>query len=124
MVGGVNISSSSNTKSSSKRKERDSSEVRARKKKMFGVGVRLLLRRDQLLESMSIRSDSTSLHMNRQGCSIPEVMAELHSIPKVSIDDDFHDFAIEYLSLRRKREMLSSMDGLEEKLKWFKRMYA
>jgi len=27
------------------------------------------------------------------------------SIPGVSIEDDFHDFATEYLSLRRKREM-------------------
>jgi hypothetical protein len=51
-------------------------------------------------------------------------MAELHSIPGVSIDDDFHDFATEYLSLRRKREIWSSMGGLEEKLKWLKRMYA
>jgi len=73
---------------------------------------------------MSTRSDSTSLHMDRQGYSIPEVMVELHSISRVSIDDDLHDFAIEYLSLRRKREMWSSMGGLEKKLKWLKRMYA
>jgi hypothetical protein len=39
MVGGVNISSSSNTKSSDKRKEKDPSEVRGRKKKMFGISV-------------------------------------------------------------------------------------
>jgi hypothetical protein len=32
-------------------------------------------------------------------------MIELHSIPGVLIDDDFHDFVTEYLSLRRKREM-------------------
>jgi hypothetical protein len=95
-------------------KERDSS----------GIGVQLLSMLDQLLESMSTRSDFTSLYMDRQGCSIPEVMAELHSIPGVSIDYDFHDFATEYLSLRRKREMWSSMGGLEEKLKWLKRMYA
>jgi hypothetical protein len=30
-------------------------------------------------------------------------MAELHSIPEVSIDDDFHNFAMEYLSLRRQK---------------------
>ncbi|KAL9353427.1 hypothetical protein Peur_056107 [Populus x canadensis] len=124
MVGGVNMSSSSNSKSNGKRKERDHSEVRGRKKKIFGIGVQLLSMLDQLLEIMSTRSDFTSLHMDRQGCSIPEVMAELHSIPGVSIDDDFYDFATEYLSLRRKREMWSSMGGLEEKLKWLKRMYA
>jgi hypothetical protein len=51
-------------------------------------------------------------------------MDELYSIPGVSIDDDFHDFASEYLSLRRKREMWSSMGDLEQKLKWLQRMYA
>ena len=67
---------------------------------------------------MSTKSDSTSLYMDRQGCNIPEVMVELHSILRLLIDNDFHNFAIEYLSLRRKREMWSSMGGLEEKLKW------
>uniref|UniRef100_A0A6N2N4J4 Uncharacterized protein n=1 Tax=Salix viminalis TaxID=40686 RepID=A0A6N2N4J4_SALVM len=43
------------------------------------------------------RSDSTSLHMVHQGCSIHEVMAKLHSIPGVLVDDDFHDFASEFL---------------------------
>jgi hypothetical protein len=38
-----------------------------------------------------------------------EVMAELHSIPGVSIEDEFHDFAMEYLSLRRKREIWANM---------------
>ena len=28
-------------------------------------------------------------------------MVELHSIPGVLIEDDFHDFATEYLSLQR-----------------------
>jgi hypothetical protein len=31
---------------------------------------------------------------------------------------------MEYLSFRRKREMWSSMGGLEKKLKWLKWMYA
>jgi hypothetical protein len=98
-------------------KKRDPSKVRGRKKKMFGIGVQLLSR---LLESKSIRSDSSSLNIDQKSCSILEVMAELHSIPEVSIDDDFHDFAMEYLNLRKKREMWSSMGGLEEKLKWLK----
>ncbi|KAL9382378.1 hypothetical protein Peur_025413 [Populus x canadensis] len=73
----------------------------------------LLLIWDQLLESMSTRSDSTSLNMDRQSCSIPKVMVELHSIPRVAIDDDFHDFVTKYLNLRMKKEMWSSMGGLE-----------
>ena len=120
MVGGVNMLSNNNIRSSDKRKEREPSKVRARKKKTSGIGVQLLSKWDELLESMSTRSDSTSLHMDQQGYSIPEVMVEFHSISRVSIDDDFHDFAMEYLSFRRKREMWSSMGGLEKKLKWLK----
>ena len=105
MVGGINMSSSSNTKSSGKRKERDPYEGRGRKKKTSGIGVQLLSMCNQLLESMSTKSDSTFVHMDHEGCSIREVMAELHSISGVSIEDEFHDFATEYLSLRRKREM-------------------
>ena len=69
-------------------------------------------------------SDSTSLNIDQKGYSILEVMAELHSIPEVSIDDDFHDFAMEYMSLRRKGEMWASMGDKQQKLKWLQRMYA
>jgi hypothetical protein len=124
MVGGINMSSSSNTKSSGKRKERDHYDVRGSKKKTTKIGVQLLSRCNHLLESMSTKSDSTSLNMDREGCSICEVMAELHSIPGVSIEDEFHDFATEYLSLRRKREMWVSMSDKQQKLRWLQRMYA
>jgi hypothetical protein len=40
-------------------------------------------------------------------------MVELHLIPGVSIGDDFHNFAIEYLSLKRKREIWYNMVGLK-----------
>ena len=73
---------------------------------------------------MSTKSDSTSLNMDREGCSIREVMDELHSIPGVSIEDEFHDFAMEYLSLRRKREMWVSMGDKQQKLRWLQRIYA
>jgi len=122
MVGGINMSSSSNTKSGDKRKERDHYDVRGRKKKASGI--QLLSRCNQLLESISTKSDSTSVNLDREGCSIREVMAELHSIPGVSIEDEFHDFATEYLSLRRKREMWASMGDKEQKLRWLQRMYA
>lgn len=55
MVGGVNISSSSNTRSSGKRKERDPSESRAKKKKTYEIGVQMLPKWDELLESMSTK---------------------------------------------------------------------
>jgi hypothetical protein len=124
MVGGINMSNSSNTTSGGKRKERDHYDVRGRKKKTTGIGVQLLSRCNHLLESMSTKSDSTSLNMDREGCSIREVMDELHSIPGVSIEDEFHDFATEYLSLRRKREMWASMGDKQQKLRWLQRMYA
>ncbi|KAL9371844.1 hypothetical protein Peur_036984 [Populus x canadensis] len=121
---GINMSNSSNTTSGGKRKERDHYDVRGRKKKTAEIGVQLLSRCNHLLESMSTKSDSTSLNMDREGCSIREVMDELHSIPGVSIEDEFHDFATEYLSLRRKREMWASMGDKQQKLRWLQRMYA
>ena len=83
-----------------------------------------MTRCNHLLESMSTKSDSTSINMDREGCSIPEVMAELHSIPGVSIEDDFHDFVTEFLISRRKREMQASMGDKQQKLRWLQRMYA
>ncbi|KAL9404686.1 hypothetical protein Peur_001658 [Populus x canadensis] len=80
-------------------------------------GIQLLSRCNQLLESKSTKSDSTSVNLDQEGCSIHEVMAELHSILGVSIEDEFHDFATKYLSLKRKREMWASMGDKEQKLR-------
>jgi hypothetical protein len=96
--------------------------MQGRKKKTFGI--QLLSRCNQLLESISTKSDSTSINLDREGCSIREVMAELYSIPRVSIEDEFHDFATKYLSLRRKREMWASMGDKKQKLRWLQRIYA
>ncbi|KAG5235384.1 L10-interacting MYB domain-containing protein [Salix suchowensis] len=70
--GGEHISSSSNTKSSGKRKEREQLEPRARKKKSSSIGAQLVSIQQQLLDSMSSRSDSTSANKDLPGCSIPE----------------------------------------------------
>ena len=98
--------------------------MRCRKKKTSGIGVQLMTRCNHLLESMSTKSDSTSINLDREGCSIPEVIAELHSIPGVSIEDDFLDFATEFLVSRRKREKWASMGDKQQKLRWLQRMYA
>ena len=116
------MSSNSNKKGDGKRKEGDRYDMRGRKKKTSEI--QLLSRCNQLLESISTKSDSTSVNLDREGCSIREVTAELHSISGVSIEDEFHDFATEYLSLRRKREMWTSMGDKEQKLRWLQRMYA
>jgi len=118
MVGGINMSSSGTTKNNGKRKERNLYKVRGRKKKMPGIGVQLLSRCNQLLESMPTKSDSMFVNMDCEGCCIREVMAELHAIPRVSIKDEFHNFATEYLSLRRKKEMWASIGDKQHKLRW------
>ena len=82
------------------------------------IGVQMLSMWDQLLESMSTKSDSTSLNMDQEGYSILVVMAELHSIPRVLVDDDFHDFAMDYLGLKRKQEMWYNRGTLKQKFKW------
>ena len=124
MVREVNMSNISNTRSSGKRKEREHSEVQdGKKKRSSGIGLQLLSRWDQMVDSMSNNSDSTSISRDRKGCSIPEVMTELYSIEGVRIGDDFHGFATEFLGLRRNREMWSTMGNLENKMKWLQRMY-
>jgi hypothetical protein len=45
-------------------------------------------------------------------------MTKLHFTEGVTIRNDFHSFATEYLSLRRKRKIWASMGDLEKKLKW------
>ncbi|KAG5252433.1 L10-interacting MYB domain-containing protein [Salix suchowensis] len=129
-VRGVNMSNSSNTQKSGKIKEKEANEGRAKKKKMTGIDVQLLSKWDQLLskwdqllDSMLMRSDSTSLRMDHKGCSICEVMIELHSIPGILVDNEFHDFASEFLLQQRRREMSATMRSLEEKLEWLKRMH-
>uniref|UniRef100_A0A6N2KS35 Reverse transcriptase Ty1/copia-type domain-containing protein n=1 Tax=Salix viminalis TaxID=40686 RepID=A0A6N2KS35_SALVM len=47
----------------------------------------------QLLNSMSSRSDSTSANKDLSGYSIPEVMAEFQSIPGSTDDDNFFNLA-------------------------------
>ncbi|KAG5233118.1 L10-interacting MYB domain-containing protein [Salix suchowensis] len=71
-IGGEHISSSSNTRSSGKRKQRDVPERRSRKKKSPGIGTQLVSIQQQLLDSISSRSDSTSANKDLPGCSIPQ----------------------------------------------------
>ena len=125
LVGGVNISSSSNTRSSGKRKEMEANEGRTKKKKKTAsIGVQLMSMWDQLVDSMSSKSDSTSFNMDKPGCSITEVMTEIHSIPGIRDDHDFHDYVVEIMLQRRRREMWAAMGTIEEKYDWLKRMYA
>ena len=112
------ISNSSNTKSIGKRKEREHPEPRARKKRSYGIGAQLVSIQQQLLDSMSSRSDSTSANKDLPGCSIPEVMAEFQSIPGSTDDDNVFYLATKFLQVRRNREMWASINGIEKKYRW------
>ncbi|KAG5223780.1 L10-interacting MYB domain-containing protein [Salix suchowensis] len=124
LVEGVNISSSNNTRSSGKRKEMEANEGHTKKKKKTTIGVQLMSRWDQLVDNMSSKSDSTSFNMDKQGCSINEVMTEIHYIPGIRDDHDFHDYVVEIMLQRRRREMWHAMGTLEEKYDWLKRLFA
>ncbi|KAG5235123.1 L10-interacting MYB domain-containing protein [Salix suchowensis] len=123
-VGGEHISSSSNTRSSGKQKQRDVLEPRSRKKKSPGIGARLVSIQQQLLDSMSSRSDSTSANKDLPGCSIPEVMDELQSIPGSTDDDNFLFRAMQFLQVRRNREMWASLNDIQQKYRWLRNTIA
>jgi uncharacterized protein (DUF4213/DUF364 family) len=57
------------------------------------------------------------------GCSISEVMAEVHSIPEITFGDDLYCFATEYLSMRNKREMWASIGDINRKYQWLQKIY-
>uniref|UniRef100_A0A6N2K303 Uncharacterized protein n=1 Tax=Salix viminalis TaxID=40686 RepID=A0A6N2K303_SALVM len=104
-VGRVHMSSSSNTKSSGKRKEREHPAPRGRKKKSPGIGAQLVSLQQQLLDSMSSISDSTSASRDLSGCSIAEVMAEFQSVLGATYNDGFFYLATKCLRVRRNREI-------------------
>lgn len=122
-VVGVHMSSSSNTKSSGKRKEREHPMPRARKKKSYEIGAQLVSLQQQLLDIIS-RSESTSMNRDLPCCSIPEVMTEFQSIPGSIADDEFFDLAVEFLRVRRNREIWASIIGIEKKYNWLQRSIA
>lgn len=91
----------------------EANEGRA-KKKTASIGVQLLSKWDQLVDSMSTRSDLNSLYMDKQGCSIHKMMIVIHSIPGIRADHDLHDFTAEIMLQHRKRKMWAIMGSLEE----------
>jgi|UniRef100_A0A3N7HBV7 hypothetical protein len=101
LVTGVNMGNSSTTKSSGKRKKREQCGGQSRKKskKPYRFGAQLLLHWDQLMDRVLIRNDSR----DKIGCSINEVITEVHFVPEITFGDDLYCFATKYLSMRNKR---------------------
>jgi len=76
-------------------------KVERKAKKPYGFGAQLLSRWDQLPDRVSIRNDSR----DKIGCSISDVIAEVHSIPEITFGDDLYCFTTEYLSIKNKKEI-------------------
>jgi hypothetical protein len=79
----------------------------------------MLSRWDKLVDDVSTKND----RRDKIGCSISEVMAEIHSIPGIIFGDDLYYFATEYLSRRNKREMWAAIGDLDRKYQWLQNMY-
>jgi hypothetical protein len=103
LIARVNMGNNSTTNNSGERKIREQCGGKSRKKnkKPYGFRAQLLSRWDQLPDRVSIRNDSR----DKIGCSISEVIAEVHSIPEITFSDGLCCFTIEYLSIKNKREI-------------------
>jgi hypothetical protein len=78
---------------------------------------------DRLIVNVSIKSDCTSTIKVKKGCSIEEVMKELHSIDEVQFGSELHTFSIEFFYLRSKREMWAPMRDIDRKFSRLKLMF-
>ena len=116
LVAGVNIANSSGKRKS---REQGGGQSTKKSKKPHGVGAQMLSRWDKLVDDVSTRNDSR----DKIGCSISEVMTEIHSIPNIVFGDDLYYFATEYLSRRNKREMWAAIGDLDRKYQWLQKIY-
>jgi hypothetical protein len=54
----------------------------------------------------------------KKGCSIEEVMEELHSIDEVNFGSALYTFATKLFCVRSKREMSVAMGSIDRKISW------
>lgn len=124
MVAGCNVPNSSSNHSSVKRKATETSIMQPQKKrKGSGMEAKILSCLDRLIDSVLIASNCTMPSRDKKGCSIQEVMEELHSIHDVDFGSPIHLFATEFFCVRSRREMWRAMGNLDRKYSWLKIMY-
>ena len=78
-------------------------------KKGSGMGAQLFSRFNQLVDSVSTRSECTSSGWAKKECSIEEVIKDFHSIEKVVFGCEFYCFATEFLMVRSRREIWAAI---------------
>ncbi|KAJ9181913.1 hypothetical protein P3X46_005956 [Hevea brasiliensis] len=79
---------------------------------------------NRLVATVEGRSSVTSKRTDLPGCSIPEVLADLHSIPEIVKGSELHLFATDLFLSRAKREVYVSLEESDVKLTWLKYQHA
>ena len=87
------------------------------------MGAVLVARMDKLVETVSMPRGITTPCRDKKGCSIEEVMQELHSINEVAFGSALHTFATKFFCARSKREMWAAMGCIDRKMSWLKIMF-
>ncbi|XP_061976713.1 L10-interacting MYB domain-containing protein-like isoform X1 [Populus nigra] len=108
-----------------KQKRVDESGTQSVKKgrNQSGGTVKLSRKLDRLMATVESGGSVTSRRRDAQGCSIIEVMDELHSMPDIVKGSGLHVFASEFFLLRTRREMWFAMREPKAKINWLKTMY-
>ena len=124
MVGGSNVTNSSSNHGNSKRKGAHQPTPQLQKKKRgTGMGAALVAHMDKNFETVSMPRGITAPCRDKKGCSIEEVMEELHSIDGVAFGSALHTFATKFFCARSKREMWAAMGCIDRKMSWLKIMF-
>ncbi|XP_024467006.2 L10-interacting MYB domain-containing protein isoform X3 [Populus trichocarpa] len=107
-----------------KQKRVDESGTQSVKKgrNQSGGTVKLSRKLDRLMATVESGGSVTSRRRDAQGCSIIEVMDELHSMPDIVKGSGLHVFASEFFLLRTRREMWFAMREPKAKINWLKTM--
>jgi len=82
------------------------------------MGAVLVACMDKLVDTVSMPRGITAPcgDKKKKGCSIKEVMEELHSIDGVVFGSALHTFATKFFYARSKREMWAAMGCIDRKM--------
>ncbi|KAJ9130411.1 hypothetical protein P3X46_034614 [Hevea brasiliensis] len=75
---------------------------------------------DRLVATVKSRVTITSKRNDLPGCTIPEVYEQLNALSKIEEGNELWLFTTEFLEMKSKREMCSSIKKPKAKLTWLK----